>query len=144
MYPPTQTGYLECTLHLQCSNSHGIIQTAGYTVSTLLHFFHFTQWIPKEVLLQCTLYIYCVKSTVYRQSTLQSLYSLCGGCTATILPEYRTYSPVRSGWWPWNLTFDLDHQIHLRFHQGKSQCQISWAYVNLTNWHTDTQIALFL
>ena len=29
-------------------------------------------------------------------------------------------------WWPWPLTYDLDHQSRPRFYQGQSLCQILW------------------
>ncbi len=58
-----------------------------------------------------------------------------------------------STWWPWPLSYDLDHQTRPRCHQGQSLCQILWLYINqfyresahtLTHRHTHTQTPPFL
>ncbi len=50
-------------------------------------------------------------------------------------------------WWPWPLTYDLEHQNCPRCHQGQSLYQISWPYIKRfscesanrqTHWHTHT------
>ncbi len=47
-------------------------------------------------------------------------------------------------WWPWPLTYDLDHRTHVRYRQGQSLHQILGPYIKRfrrerAEWQTHTQ-----
>ena len=95
MYPPTQTGYLQCTLNLSCSNCHGILQTTGYTASTPLQFCHFilhdAGYTVCTLLRHCHFYhailytavypaVYIVQGTLHGCSVQAVCYSVLAVC----------------------------------------------------------------